>query len=283
MLAWLTDAEQIPNDRSRGGTYVDDDVPWKFCAHTTEVVPSSLTAAKTMAGRHEFPPHLWAWPERDWVAQTVPLDRSAFALKHPAGTPETNKMRVIQAEIIGRAADSPLHPDDWWLWIGRRVLRPIIEAGYPINLDRVARTIGPEGYGLRGAVRMSRAAFRDFDGILCHANVPDNEHWDIGAGRLDLIAQGARRIPTPAPTPTPADPLLLSEGPMILILRTGPDGGPFEHTLVDTSSGFEMPLGSQAQAEDISNKHPDTHLIWVGPETVAAAKDAAARLRAGTG
>lgn len=190
MVAWLEGVERIPNARSEGGTYLDG-VPWRFTAHTTEAVPKSLDSARLMAERHEYPPHLWAWPEKDWVAQTVRLDRSAFALLHPKGTPETNKMRAIQVEIIGRAADTPTWPVEWWEWIGRRVLRPIIDAGYPINLTQIAPTTGTDGYGTGGAVRMTRDAWRNFGGVCGHANVPDNHHWDIGAGRLDLIAAAA--------------------------------------------------------------------------------------------
>lgn len=203
-MTWLDGVERIPNARAGGGTYVAG-VPWKFCAHTTEVVPSAVDGARAMARRHEYPPHLWAWPEKDWVGQTVPLDRAAFALKHPAGTPETNKLRVIQVELIGRAADTPGWPLEWWEWIGRRVLRPVIAAGYSINLGNVAPTTGNDGYGVHGRVRLSRAAFRVFDGVLCHANVPDNEHWDLGDGRLDLIARGAAGTPMPEPLPVEED------------------------------------------------------------------------------
>lgn len=199
-MTLLPEIEQLDNDRRAGGTY-EDDVPWRFVAHTTEAIPSTLAGARAMAERHPYPPHLWAWPEHDWVAQTVTLDRSAFALLHPAGTPATNKMRALQVELIGHAADSPLKPAEWWAWIGQRVLRPIIDAGYAINLANVAPTTGPDGYGTSGAVRMSRAAWRTFDGVCCHANVPDNSHWDIGAGRLDLIAAAAQLEDAMALTP----------------------------------------------------------------------------------
>ena len=188
----LLGVEQLESDRRRGGTYIDG-VPWRFVTHTTEAVPDDVDGARAMAGRHPYPPHLWAWPEADWIGQTVPLDRSAFALLHPRGTPETNKMRALQVEIIGRAADTPGWPDGWWGWLGRRVLRPIIDAGYPVDLDQVARTTGPDGYGTGGAVRMTRAQWARFAGVCSHSNVPDNSHWDIGAGRLDLIAHAARQ------------------------------------------------------------------------------------------
>lgn len=190
--------ERLPNAKSEGGTY-EDDVPWRFVTHTTEVIPSSIAGARGLAMRHEFPPHLWVWPEERWKAQTVRLDRAAFALKHPAGTPATNKMRALQVEIIGYASRTPVWPLEWWDWLGREVLRPVIEAGYFINLNHVAPTTGQDGAGTGGTVRMSRSEWRSFDGLCCHANVPDNSHWDIGAGRLPRMAAAARPAP-PVPT-----------------------------------------------------------------------------------
>lgn len=193
--AWLPGVDRIPNERSEGGSYVDG-VPWRFTGHTTEAVPTSIAGAVAMAGRHPYPPHLWGWPERDWLVQTVRLDRSAFALKHPAGTPETNKMRALQIEIIGYAKDSGSKPEWWAEWIGENVVLRLIQAGYPINLDRVAPTTGEDGSGTGGAVRMSRAQWRAFDGLSVHANVPDNTHWDMGAIDLERVANAARE-PTP--------------------------------------------------------------------------------------
>ena len=39
---------------------------------------------------------------------------------------------------------------------------------------------------------MSRAAWAAFDGLCVHANVPDNDHWDMGAANLARIAAAAR-------------------------------------------------------------------------------------------
>jgi hypothetical protein len=188
--AWLSGVQRVPNAKSEGGTYVAG-VPWRWVGHTTEVIPSSVAGAVALAGRHEFPPHLWGWPERDWLVQTVRLDRSAFALKHPSGTPATNKMRALQIEIIGYARDMGGKPDSFWDWIGERVVRPLIDAGYAIDLSNVAPTTGEDGLGTGGAVRMSRAAWVSFDGLCVHANVPDNAHWDMGRADLARIAQAA--------------------------------------------------------------------------------------------
>jgi hypothetical protein len=186
--AWLDGVQRVPNDHSEGGTYVDG-VPWRFVGHTTEVVPSSVAGAVALAGRHEHPPHLWAWPEEDWRCQTVRLDRSAFALLHPAGTPETNKMRAIQVEVIGYAKDSPNKPDEFWDWLGEKIVKPVIDAGYAIDLTNVAPSAGVK-YGAWPG-RMTRAEWRVFDGVCMHGNVPDNSHWDMGEADLARVAQAA--------------------------------------------------------------------------------------------
>jgi hypothetical protein len=193
-LAWLPTAERIGSAWT-GGTYLTT-VPWRFVAHTTEVVPSSLVGAKAMAARHPYPPHLWAWPARRWLAQTVPLDRSAAALVQPASAPaqRTNKARAIQVEIIGNAGETPRWSTETWEWLGEFVLAPVVAAGYPIDLANVADLDPyPQAYGEDGSARMTWAEWLAFDGVCAHQNVPENEHWDIGDGRLDLMAAAARR------------------------------------------------------------------------------------------
>lgn len=189
-LNLLAGYEHLDHRRSYGGTH-EADVPWRFVFHTTEAVPSTIARARQLALDHPYPPHLWVWPEKNWKAQTVLLSRSSFALLHPRGTPHTNRMRAIQVEVFGYAKDSPRKPAWWWEWLGTEVLAPVIDAGYPINLANLADLTGPDGYGPRGSVRMTRAAWRHFDGVCAHSNVPDNAHWDIGDGRLDLIAAAA--------------------------------------------------------------------------------------------
>jgi len=211
--AWLPGVYRVPNAKSEGGTYLSTP-PWRFVGHTTEVVPTSIAGAVALAGRHAYPPHLWAWPERDWLVQTVRLDRAAFALKHPSGVPETNKMRALQVEVIGYAKDMPSKSDGWLEWLGVNVVRRLIDAGYPINLNHVAPTTGNDGSGTGGRVRMTRTQWRVWDGLCVHANVPDNTHWDMGAINLDKVADAAR-LPDPEPTPEPPAPIEGDPLPML--------------------------------------------------------------------
>lgn len=196
---WLPGFEIIPNDHSGGGTYVDG-APWRFVGHTTEVVPSSLAGARGLAARHDNPPHLWAWPEKHWKAQTVPLNRSAFALLHKRGTQETNKMRAIQVEVVGLAQDMASKPEAFWDWLGEEILAAVVRAGIPINLRHVAPTTGSDGAGVDGKVRMSETAWHSFDGVCVHANVPNNEHWDMGHAPTAHMAAAAARVLNPPTT-----------------------------------------------------------------------------------
>ncbi|MGE3835767.1 MAG: hypothetical protein AB7H43_13435 [Acidimicrobiia bacterium] len=200
---WLPGFEVIPNRLGKGGSY--DDAPWRLVVHTTEVVPSTLSGARDMAARHDAPPHLWVWPERGWRAQTVPLHRSAFALRRPKRplSPPTNTRRAIQVEVIGRAGEALSWPDTWWDWLGTDVVAPVAAAifarfGEVLNLHRVAETTGPFGYGTDGEVRMTWDDWAGFDGICGHANVPGNEHWDPGHADLHRVAATARRALTPS-------------------------------------------------------------------------------------
>lgn len=88
-------------------------------------------------------------------------------------------------------------PDWWWEWLGENVLRPVIDARYAINLDRVAPLTGFDRYGPGGTRRMTRAEWRHFDGLCARSNVPVNAHWDIGDGRLDLVAAAAGTLSAP--------------------------------------------------------------------------------------
>jgi hypothetical protein len=192
----------MPDDRIEGAERVDNPAnfaryrlessPWRKVWHTTEVVPSSIDGARRMAATHPDPPHLWACPEKDWVAQTVPLTLSARALFHNRDDPETNHRHAIQTEVIAFARDAPLADPAVAKWLGRRVLGPILKAGIDIDVNNVAPSIGGGGFGPNGAVRKSWDWWTSFDGQCGHANVPGNVHWDPGVANYSRIAQAAK-------------------------------------------------------------------------------------------
>jgi hypothetical protein len=197
MSGWLDGIERVPNTHSRGGTY-QPGVPWRFVVHTVEGDPRTVSDCRLIAEAHQAPPHLWYAPRYGWYGQTVPLDRSAFALAHPRGAPETNKAGALQVEVFGYAADTGDWPDDWLDGIAY-LIRRCINAGYPVDLSEIAATTGSDGYGPGGTVRFDWPRWATFPGLCGHANVPGNDHWD--PGRLDL----ARIAELAAPSPTAKD------------------------------------------------------------------------------
>jgi hypothetical protein len=196
---WLSVAEIISCTKG-GGTY--DGSPYRFVIHTTEGDPGSVDGCRNMAQNHGSPPQLWYHPTLRWLGQGLPLSRSAYALAHPSGTPNTNTAGAIQVEVFGFAADTPgwdVQCDN----LGTDVLGPILAAGWPINTAQVAPTTGNDGYGTDGAVRFDQGTWAGWAGVCCHSNVPNNDHWDAGAIDLARVVRAAGGTPAPMPTPPP--------------------------------------------------------------------------------
>jgi hypothetical protein len=201
---WVPGAERLPHPRATGGTYVDG-APWRFVFHTIEGEPSARSF-RAAAAVHPNPPHLWAMPSADMLLQVIPLNRSAFALAHPPGTAETNRMRAIQVECWGYAKDMAAAAPEVLDWLADRVLGPVARI-VPIDLTLVRGTGATECYGTVSACRMSDAEWRAFGGVCGHQHVPHNRHWD--PGRLDLgriaarASAGSAAVEAP---PTEAEP-----------------------------------------------------------------------------
>jgi hypothetical protein len=184
---WVPGAERITHPKSNGLPYVAM-APWRFVFHTVEAQPSA-EGFRAMALHHGNPPHLWAMPSADLLLQLIPLERAAYALAHPTGTPHTNRMKAVQVECWGYARDMANASADVLNWLADRVLGPVARL-VPINLDNVRATRGEECYGRRSACRMTDAEWQSFDGVCGHQHVPNNAHWD--PGRLDLGYIAAR-------------------------------------------------------------------------------------------
>ncbi|WP_236836427.1 hypothetical protein, partial [Blastococcus sp. KM273129] len=200
---WVPGAERLPHPKAAGLPYVTG-APWRFVFHTIEGRPSAA-GFRALAGRHRAPPHLWAMPSEDLLLQVIPLDRGAYALAHPSGTPHTNRMRAVQVECWGYARDMDGASADLLEWLATRVLAPVARL-VPIDLTNVRATGGSECYGRRASCRMSDAEWQAFTGVCGHQHVPHNSHWD--PGRLDLPGIAARaavavRGPAPAPGAAP--------------------------------------------------------------------------------
>src|SRR6478609_3338141 len=158
---WVPGAERIANSKSAGGSYIG--APWRFVFHTIEGEPSA-NGFRTLAAGHANPPHLWAMPSADIVLQTIPLDRSAYALARP-GSVQTNRANAIQVELWGFAAKMGDASAETLNWLADRVLAPVARL-VPINLTRVT-DVGPGEpcYGKNSSCRMSAKEWESFDGV----------------------------------------------------------------------------------------------------------------------
>lgn len=133
--------------------------------------------------RYTSPPHLTIDPATGDVWQHVDLDKGSYALLHPSGTPETNRMGALQIEIIDKDGNASE-------WSKSKPLAQMLQwfvAEFPIR-----RTPHPEFstsacYGPKSSCRMLADEWALFDGICGHQHVPDNYHWDPGPVDVDAL------------------------------------------------------------------------------------------------
>ena len=191
MAIWLPGFERAGSAKEAGGTM--NGSPARFVCHTTEGFSRDPLGA---ARSHEWPPHLWVTlPSHPYSPrrkiQVVPLDRSAFALEHPAGTPETNKAGAVQVEIEGNAQDMAGLSFEDLDWLADEVIGPAC-AATGVDASQFIQGVGSAtvSAGRSAQTRMSWVQWAVFHGICSHQNVPGNEHWD--AGGLDLAHISAR-------------------------------------------------------------------------------------------
>jgi hypothetical protein len=183
---WVPGAERVANSRS-GGSYLAG--PWRFVFHTIEGEPSA-DAFRRLAAGHANPPHLWAMPSANLLLQTLPLNRSAYALARPSAT-ETNRLQAVQVELWGFAANMAGASQATLDWLADRVLAPVARM-VPINLDNVRPPGGEHCYGTGSPCRMSTEEWARFDGVCGHKDVPTNSHWDPGGLNMAAIAARAK-------------------------------------------------------------------------------------------
>jgi peptidoglycan hydrolase-like protein with peptidoglycan-binding domain len=183
---WVPGAERLSTSRS-GGTYLAG--PWRFVFHTIEGEPSA-NAFRQLAAGHANPSHLWAMPSANLLLQTIPLDRSAYALARPGST-QTNRLQAVQVELWGYAANMAGASQATLVWLADRVLAPVARM-VPINLDNVRPVGGEYCYGTSSSCRMSADEWNRFDGVCGHKDVPDNSHWDPGGLNMAAIAARAK-------------------------------------------------------------------------------------------
>lgn len=197
MGAWLDGYTHIKDsDHSGGGSY--GDYPWRVVWHTVEGGIS-----EDMARAHRSPPHLWVDPSRGLKLQTVPLDRSSYAMWDQGDYPyRTNKARAIQIEIAGHATEAGGWSDAYLRFLALEVLVPIVDfirsQGGTFDYGSCPDPAGSEqigGSSLESAPqRFGWETWHHFNSHCGHRHVTGNgDRYDPGL--LDLckigeIAQG---------------------------------------------------------------------------------------------
>jgi hypothetical protein len=167
--------------------------PYRIVLHTTEgpTIAGALGAYRS-SGNY---PHFTV--DGNTVEQHCPLEVGSTALKHPSGTPETNRASAIQIEIVGYAA----HADQ----LPTRLLVPLLEwiaAQTGARLEAAAFKAYPSSAGFTNGIRFSDAEWASFNGICGHQHVPNNDHGDPGL----ISLPGLGSTPQPAPGPQSGPP-----------------------------------------------------------------------------
>lgn len=181
---WLKGFKRVEADRS-GGRYVGG--PFKLLIHTTE--GSSVAGAIGAYRSHGAWPHFTVDPRTKEKVQHYSMDVAARALKNLPGGVETNNKNVIQVEVVGRAAESRNWPKSYNEWLAKEVFEPIMKAK-GISTRHPRFYDGQDGFTLATPYARQRMSYNDwnnFNGIVGHQHVPENDHWDPGAIRINEI------------------------------------------------------------------------------------------------
>ena len=199
---WLLGWDRIPGRDS--GTWAPDneDAP-KIVAHTTEGY--TIGDAVNAFHANNSWPHVTADPVEKSRVQHNPLTKAARALRNTTTPGQTNReARVFQIEIVGTSHNRENakgktsvqdFTDEQLDWLGTHVFAPVAAAtGTPL-----VTTVGWYGEDCGWTLasptarqRLTAAQFDTYTGVLPHAVVPENDHWDCGPLNIDRILAAAR-------------------------------------------------------------------------------------------
>jgi N-acetylmuramoyl-L-alanine amidase len=155
----------------------------KLCWHSTE--GSTIEGAISAYRAKRSSPHFTIDPSRDRIVQHISIFKAGRALEHPAGTPETNRARTIQVEIVGLAAQMQQLGSDELRSLTRLARWIERNAGVPSKCD-VEFVRFPSGV----PQRLQGQRWLDYSGHHGHMHVPANDHEDPGALAIrELLAR----------------------------------------------------------------------------------------------
>src|SRR5215472_2091713 len=186
-------AVSMPLPGSPGG-YAGDH-PFKIVHHTTE--GASADDAFAAYQNTTNIPHFTV--DDMTIFQHVDTDAAASALRHPAGTTETNRSSAVQIELVGFAG-SPKNPAS--LKNMARLCRWIetthnVPQQWPNGFPNPPT---PDGQDPGGHNR-NQDNWDTKGGHYGHSQVPNNTHWDPGytAAEVAIVMQPAAPAPVAAP------------------------------------------------------------------------------------
>lgn len=160
-----------PSGRHLGG-------PYKIVHHTTE--GSSATGAFGAYKANRSDPHFTV--DGTTIYQHIDTDVAARALRHPRGTPETNRDSAVQIEVVGFAG-APKRTATLknvarlCRWLEKTHGIPQVWPAGPPNPAVGGRD--PGGH------RRDRDLWGNQGGHFGHSQVPDNNHWDPGYSKAE--------------------------------------------------------------------------------------------------
>lgn len=239
MAIFLATAEKSTFPGKTGSVPRRANAPSRIVIHTTET--NRLPGYSNGASAPHFtigvgdPGSLTAEPPgkvRVW--QHISLDRTAMALRHPSGTPETNHMGrfCVQIEVVTYIGDQPQHGivgnkgkfpaplTKALAGLVREIVATIKQNGSSVDVSKFPAKWSSSGSaGASAPQRMSASEWASFNGICGHEHVPDNTHWDPGAfdikGFVKLLgseSSGSGATPGSDEVAVPSWPLLLELG-----------------------------------------------------------------------
>jgi peptidoglycan hydrolase-like protein with peptidoglycan-binding domain len=225
-----------------------DGYAWSIVLHSTESPPGSIDGINSLfRSKPCYAPHFTIDPmgSRRRV-QYIPWTWSACALRGGRDGYQTNRGRAVQVEICGYANDAPGWPDDCLYQIADWIV-DCMGDGVPINPHNIADMTQFHGVLATESApqRLSPAAWKGFDGITAHVQIPYNDHWDCGRINslrvrdlvLEILAGQGRPIPPPTGSGT------APQGEQPGMLQKGMSGGIVMH-LQELMIGMGYDCGS---------------------------------------
>lgn len=190
-VAWLASVGPYRVERMRAartGLRVDLSRPAAGVGHTTEC--SFECAVRVFRRRHA--PNFLVGRDRLGkvrIVQFVPLGEAAATMRNLRGGVQTNRWARVQVELVARSQRRPWSPDPQVLAAFAHLVAELRDvAGIPLARPFSRSVLAAER---RGSGTWGRAA-----GWFSHAEVPENDHWDMGAfqwRRLFAAAELASR------------------------------------------------------------------------------------------